>query len=188
MRLMPQIRIESIKGQIGMRTIPATQTIEQPKPIVEIQQPPAEMHIERRPSKLTIDQTKAWEDMNLKSLPKIMEEFAQEGRSKAMEGAARRAEEGDELMRIEYGGNPIPGIVKRNSERPEASFNIGFIPSPFSVKLHYEPSVLDIQWTRREPMIQMEPQKPVIEYEPGKVDIHMEREPSLKIDFVNLEV
>lgn len=187
MRLMPQIRIESVKGQIGMKTIPANQSIEQPKAVVEIQQPPAELHIERRPSKLTIDQTKAWEDMNLKSTTRLIEGFAQEGRQQAMEGTARRAEEGDELMRIENGGNPIPSIAKRSSERPEASFNIGFIPSPFSVKLHYEPSVLDIQWTRRDPIIRVEPQKPVVDYEPGKVDIYMEREPSLKIDFVNLE-
>ncbi|VEF46911.1 YviE [Bacillus freudenreichii] len=188
MRVIPQIQIESVKGQIGMRTISARQSIEQPKAVVEIQQPPAEMHIERTPSKLTIDQTKAWEDMNLKSIPKLVEEFAQEGRQQAMEGTARRAEEGDELMRIENGGNPIPGIAKRNSEKPQASFNIKFIPSPFSVKLHYEPSVLDIQWTRREPLIQVEPRKPVIDYEPGKVDIYMERDPSLKIDFINLEV
>ncbi|RST77480.1 hypothetical protein D4T97_003070 [Siminovitchia acidinfaciens] len=187
MRLIPQIRMESVMGQIGMRTRPARQTIEQPKAVLDIQQPPAEMHIERTPSKLTIDQTKAWEDMNLKSLPKVMEEFAQEGRSKAMEGTARRAEEGDELMRIEQGGNPITGLAKRNSERPEASFNIGFIPSPFSVKLNYEPSIVDIQWTRREPIIHVEPQKPVVEYEQGNVDIYMEREPSLKIDFINLE-
>ncbi|MBD8004670.1 DUF6470 family protein [Bacillus norwichensis] len=187
MRLMPQIQMESVKGQIGIRTIPASQSIEQPKVIVEIQQPPAEMQIEKTSSKLTIDQTKAWEDMNLKSLPRVMEEFAQEGRSKAMEGTARRAEEGDELMRIENGGNPMPGIAKRNSERPEASFNIGFIPSPFSVKLNYEPAILNIQWMRREPIIQVQPQKPIIDYQSGKVDIFMEREPSLKIDFINLE-
>ncbi len=187
MRLMPQIQMESVTGQIGIRTLPAKQSIEQPKAVVEIQQPPAEMQIERTSSKLTIDQTKAWEDMNLKSIPRLVADFAQEGRSKAMEGAARRAEEGDELMRIEYGGNPLPGIAKRNSERPEASFNIGFIPSPFSVKLDYEPSDLDIRWTRNEPIIHAEPQKPVIGYEPGNVDIYMEREPSLKIDFINLE-
>lgn len=187
MRLMPQIQIESVKGQIGMRTVPARHSIEQPKAILDIQQPPAEMHIERTPSKLTIDQTKAWEDMNLKSLPKVMEEFAQEGRQQGMEGTARRAEEGDELMRIENGGNPIQRIAKRNSEKPQASLNIKFIPSPFSVKLHYEPSVLDVQWTSHEPLIHVEPQKPVIGYEPGKVDIYMEREPSLKIDFINLE-
>ncbi len=187
MRLMPQIQIESVTGQIGIRTLPAKQSIEQPKAVVDIQQPQAEMHLERTPAKLTIDQTKAWEDMNLKSLPRVMEEFAQEGRSKAMEGTARRAEEGDELMRIENGGNPMPVIAKRNSERPEASFNIGFIPSPFSVKFNYEPAILEIQWTRREPIIQMQPQKPIINYEPGKADIFMEREPALKIDFINLE-
>ncbi|MFD1706924.1 DUF6470 family protein [Siminovitchia sediminis] len=185
---IPQIRIESVTGQIGMRTTHATQTIEQPPAVLQIQQLPAEMQIERTPSKLTIDQTKAWEDMNLKSIPRLVEEFAQEGRSAALEGTARRAEEGGELMRIEHGGNPIPVLAKRNSERTEALFNIGFIPSPFSVKLHYEPSVLDIQWTRHEPVIEVEPQKPIIGYEPGKVDIYMEREPSLKIEFVNVEV
>ncbi|WP_144462165.1 DUF6470 family protein [Siminovitchia fortis] len=188
MRLMPQIRIESTIGQIGMRTIPARQSIEQPRAVLEIQQPPAVMQIERTPGKLTIDQTKAWEDMNLKSTPRLVEEFAQDGRSQLLEGIARRAEEGDELMRIELGGgNPIPHIAKRNFEKPQASLNITFIPSPFSVKVNYEPDVLHIQWKQNKPIIHAEPQEPVIENEPGKVDIYMEREPSLKIDFVNLE-
>lgn len=188
MRLMPQIRMESTMGQIGMRTISARQLVEQPKAILEIKQPPAEMEIKRTPGKLTIDQTQAWEDMNLKSIPRLMEEFAQNGRSQLLEGIARRAEEGGELMRIERGGSPIPNISKQNSEKPQAPINIAFIPSHFSVKINYDPGSLDIHWKQNKPIINVEPQKPKVEYDPGNVDIYVDREPSLKIDFVNLEV
>lgn len=187
MRLMPQIRMESTMGQIGMRTNPARQLVEQPRAILEIQQPPAEIQIERTPGRLTIDQTKAWEDMNLKSIPRLMEEFAQEGHSNLLEGIARRAVEGDELMRIEQGASPIPQIAKQNSEKPQASFNIGFIPSHFSVKIDYDPGTLDIQWKQNKPVIDVTPQKPFVEYIAGNVDVYVDREPSLKIDFVNLQ-
>lgn len=185
---VPQIRMESVKGQIGMRTNPANLMMEQPQAVMEIRQPPAEMQIERTPSRLTIDQTKAWEEMNLKSLQKLIEDFAQEGRTKGLEGIGRRAEEGDELMRIEQGGNPISAIAKRNSEKPQPSLNIGFIPSHFSVKVNYTPSMLDIQLKQNRPEITVESKKPVVDYQPGNVDIYMEREPSLKIDFVDVGI
>lgn len=185
---IPQLRMESVMGRIGMQTNNARQSIEQPQAVLEIEQPSAEMTIEKTPARLTIDQTQAKEQLGFKSLPRLMEEFALEGRQGAQEGAGRRAEEGRELVRIENAGNPLPSIAKQNSERPEKFFNIGFIPSYFSVKLDFEPAKLHMDWKQNKPIIDVQPQKPIVGYEPGNVDIYMQQYPELNIDVIDIEV
>ncbi|MBM7704466.1 DUF6470 family protein [Metabacillus iocasae] len=183
---VPQIRLESTSARISMNSTPATMEISQPKADLSIEQPKAEMNIERTPSQLTIDQTKAWEDMDLKHISKRIEEAADQGHQDWLAGLARRSQEGEDLMRIEDGGNPIPQHAQQNSEPPIYDFNIGWIPSHDSVKINYTPGKVDIQWKRNDPIIQAKTNKPTLNVERGKVDIEMEQRASLKIDFDNL--
>ncbi|MGM9923425.1 MAG: DUF6470 family protein [Bacillus sp. (in: firmicutes)] len=183
---LPQIRLESQRALISHETINVRQQIEQPRADLDLQQPPAEMTIERTPARLTIDQTAAREAVDLKSIRKRIEEYADNGRQEWLEGIARRAQEGDELMRIENGGNPVAVQVKANSERPEKQFNIGFVPPLFSVKLHYEPAKLDIGWQVNQVISRSKANKPILDYEPGKVEVGLRRRESLNIDYVNV--
>ncbi|CAH0344852.1 DUF6470 family protein [Bacillus sp. CECT 9360] len=183
----PQIRLQSQPALIEIQTKPSNQSIEQPGPLIDIQQPPAELTIERVPSKLTIDQTKAREDVDLKSIAKRKEEFAEQGYQDFLAGIARRRQDGDELMRIEYKGNPIAAQAKRNSEKPPSEFNIGWIPGGNSVKLSYEPGRVNIQVKVNKPIINSEVRKPVHSYTPGEVAVRLKQYQSLKIDFENLK-
>lgn len=92
--------------------------------------------------------------MDLKPISKRIEEFAQNGYNDWLEGLARMAEQGDQLMRIEDGGLPIADQAKENSEDPMLEFNIGFVPSPFSVKTNYEPAKVNINWQVNKPVIE----------------------------------
>ncbi|MED1489215.1 DUF6470 family protein [Bacillus smithii] len=183
----PQIRIQSQKAQIAIATTPPKQTIEQPPAQLDLKQAKAELHIERIRGGLTIDQTKAWESMDLKPISKRIEEAAEIGYQDWLEGIARRAEDGRELMEIEHKGNPLAEQAKRNSEPPEHQFNIGFIPPYFSVKLHYEPDRLKIDWDLHKAENHTKAQKPIIDYRPGNVSVQMAQYPALKIDFVHLK-
>ncbi|WP_075982958.1 DUF6470 family protein [Bacillus massilinigeriensis] len=183
---LAQIRLQSTPMKIGLHTQQPVQTIEQPKAIQSIQQPQAKLEIETTPGKLNIDQTKAWEDMDLKHISKRVEEAAQNGYEDFMKGVARRAQEGNELMAIENGGQPIADQAKRNGERQPKPFNIGWIPSYFSVKINYEPAKVNINVEPQKPIIDAQIQKPIHDYQPGKVDVNVEQWNSLKIDFTNL--
>lgn len=183
---LPQIRLETERAQLSIHSPKGKQSIEQPHAEVDIQQPKAEMTAHTTPSKLSIDQTRAWEAMDLKHIFRRIEEFADLGRQYLLEGMARRAEQGNEMMRIENGGNPLPDIARRNSERPTYDFNIGYVPPRFSVDIHYEPSKLDIQWQINNPIINIKARKAITEYDPSPVEIAMERYATLKIDFANL--
>ncbi|MGM7683395.1 DUF6470 family protein [Cytobacillus sp. Hm23] len=184
---LPQIRINSTFAQIELSTTQAEQLIEQPKAELSIQQPKADMNIQTIKGKLTIDQTQAWEDMDLKHISKRIEEAADLGYQDWLDGIARRAQQGDELMKIENGGNPIARQAKENSQDPMYNFNIGYIPSHFSVKLNYDPARVKIDVKTNEPIIEAVQNKPVHEYTPGDVQVKMARYNDLQIDFVNLK-
>jgi hypothetical protein len=184
----PQLRMESTFGQIELTSQKPIQEIEQLPAEMIIKQPKAELEIKCTPGKLTIDQTQAWEDMDLKHISKRIEEAAQNGYQDWLAGMARRAQEGDDLMRIENGGNPIAEHAKINSESPMYEFNIGFIPSHNSVKLNYQPADLNITWKTKKPVIEVNINRPRHEYTPGTVRSEMKQWPSLKIEVIGLEL
>lgn len=184
---LPQIRLQSTQAQIQLDIQPAKQSIEQPKAELDIKQPKAELNIERTPSKLMIDQTKAWEDMDLKHIFKRIEEFAQKGHNDWLEGVARRKQDGDELMQIENKSNPLAQQAQRNSQKPPMQFNIGWVPSHFSVKIDYQPTKLNIDWKVNKVENNTRVNKPILDYQPGQVTTSLKQRESLNIDFVNLK-
>jgi hypothetical protein len=185
---IPQIRLESTAAQIGIQTKNAVNEIQQPKADLAIEQPQADLTMRTTPSKLTIDQTQARADVDLKSISRRIEEFSQKGYQDWLDGLARRAQQGDELMRIETGGNPIASQAKQNSQKPKKEFGLGFIPSAGSVKIQYEPSKVDIEVQPNKPTIDVRVNKPTYQYEPGKVDIQLQKRNELKIDFEMIDI
>lgn len=183
---VPQIRIESQMAKISITQNRGTQEIRQPKAELSIEQPKATLSMRTIPSKLTIDQTQAWEEMNLMSTLRLIEKYAQEGYQGFLEGTERRARQGTELMQIEKQGHPLIQQAIENGYDGMKSLGITFIPSPFSVKIHYEPSRVEIEAQVNRPVIQAAPQKPEHHYERGSVDIQMQQYQQLEIDFVNL--
>lgn len=183
---LPQIRLQSQFAQIGLQQQAADIQIEQPKATQHIEQPQAIVDIRTTPSRLRIDQTQAWREMELKSSIVITEEAAQAGKQKVLQGIARRARQGDELMRIENDGQPLISQAVQNGKRPEKQFNIGWIPSPFAVKTDYQPSEVHINVTPQEPVIQNQPNKPVVHYQRGGVETYMLQNNALDIDFEHL--
>ncbi|MCY9080500.1 DUF6470 family protein [Bacillus inaquosorum] len=179
---IPRLIMHSVQGKIGLTTTPASLKMEQPQADLDIEQPSAEMEISVTPGKLTIDQTQAWEELDRKHIFKRIEEAAQQGHEDVMEGIARTAEEGDELMRIENKGNPIASQAKRNPEMQQIQLGENYAPSLSRVKIQYTPSQLDIQITPQKPVIQAEPHKPIVEYTPGNVKVDMLQYPDLNID------
>lgn len=76
-------------AQIEIQQTAAKQTIRQPKAEMSIQQPKAEIKMRTTPAKLTIDQTKAFADMNLMSIFQRNYQFASDGKQAVLEGIER---------------------------------------------------------------------------------------------------
>lgn len=184
---LPQIRMQSQFAKIAMETEPARVHIQQPKAEMSMEQPKADVQIRQKLGKLTIDQSQAWRDMNLLNVYESIEEYAQLGKEGLLEGLARISRQGDELMKIEHGGNPIAAQAEENGFDPPKEFNIGWIPSVFAVKINYEPGKADIQVNPQKPRISVTPRKPEIHYDPGHVETYMKQYANLQIDFENLK-
>jgi Family of unknown function (DUF6470) len=181
---LPQIRVQSTPAILGIEKSNARLHIQQRHAQMELQQPKAIMEMKRIPPKLNIDQTQAWADMNLKSILRRNEEAAAEGSQAWMQYLAKTAQEGSELMKIENGGGAIAAQAKRNGQLPKHEFGLGFIPSPFSVKINYQPGDTQINIQPQKVNSNITPQRPIVQYQQGNVSYHLKQQNSLQIDFV----
>lgn len=182
---LPQIRMQSTFIQTSLQIDDPVQRIEQPKAIQSIEQPKAIVDMKTIPGQLTIDQTEAWAEMDIKPISQRTAENAQMGKQKVLEGMARRSRQGDDLMHIERGGNVIAVHAKENGTRPQKQFNVGWIPSPFSVKMHYEQAKVQFNVQTHKPMIDVQIRKPIHDYTPGNVTVSVSQKNSLQIDFIS---
>ncbi|MEC3882776.1 DUF6470 family protein [Halobacillus sp. HZG1] len=179
---IPKLQMQSTPGRIGLRVNKPEQTIKQHQVEQSIQQPKADMKIEQNPGKLTIDQTNAWHNLDMKSVMVRTEELVGIAKDLWMEGLARVSREGDDLMRIENGGNPIAEQAKRNTGY-DFTFQPGGRPTYELVKINYQSEETKINIQQREPIIENKKREPEHHYRPGKVDVSMEQIPDLKIDW-----
>lgn len=180
---IPQLQVTTIKAQLGLTTQQPTQQIEQPKATLDLQQPQAEMTINTMKSRLSIDTTEARADMDLKSAARRTSDVAQYAKSEVSNGIARRAQDGNDLMRIENGGNPITAFADRAFRQPYSSLSIKFIPSYGSVKVSFEPGSVDIRVEPQKVINNSNANKPMHTYTPGKVTAELLQKPSIQIDW-----
>lgn len=183
---LPQIRLSSDRASLSIRMEKGHQSIEQPKAELHIQQPKADMTIKQPTGKLTIDQTNAWHNLGLKSSRVRTEETADHAKRTVLEGTARMAEEGDELMRIENGGEPLADQAARNAIW-QFDYPLDGMPVYDLVSIDYQANEPEISFAKKEPVIEAVPQKVRYDYQPGNVDVFMEKYAALDIDFVNLK-
>ncbi|MTT31561.1 hypothetical protein GMB86_05970 [Terrilactibacillus sp. BCM23-1] len=187
MKTTPRLEMHQVYGRIGIRRHDATLEIEQKKAVQSIQQPKAVMNIQREPARVLIDQTEAWHNLDLKSARVRITEAAQAGRQAIFEGIARRASEGDELMHIERGGNPIAEQAIRHGTQ-DHHYDTGHVPSSEAVKISGDAGKLKIDWKTHAPKIDVELNPPRFTSEPGLVQIFMEQYPSLSFEAKGLYV
>lgn len=180
---IPQLQVTTTKAQLGLTTRRPVQEIEQPSATLDIQQPQAKMTINTTKSRLSIDTTQARADMDLKSAAQRTEEVAQYARSEVSNGIARRADDGNELMKIENGGNPMQSFSDRAFRQPYSSLNVKFIPSYGSVKVSFEPGSVDIRVEPQKVINNSKANKPMHTYTPGKVTTELLQKPSIQIDW-----
>ena len=150
--------------------------------MINQQQPAAILEMSTKRPQLSLDTTEARADLDLKSVFKRTDEYAQLGKQGAMEGAARRAQEGQQLLRIENGGNVIAQLAKQNGTPPPAELAIRFVGDRSKVQTSIQTGTLNIQVTPQKPIFDVTTQSPIHHYTQGKVTGEMEQWQSIQID------
>lgn len=179
---VPQLQITTTRGILALQTTPGKQEIQQPRAILSQQQPAAILEMSTTNPQFSLDTTEARAELDLKSVFRRTEEFAQLGEQGAVEGTARRAQEGRQLAEIEKGGNAITDIAKHNSSPPPAPLGIRFVGNRSKIQMFIQPGTLNIQATPQKPITEVTIQKPIHHYTQGKVMGQMDPWPAIQID------
>jgi uncharacterized membrane protein YvbJ len=181
---VPQIRLHQTNAEIGLRSTQPVQEIEQIPAELSIKQVPARMNIERQPSHLDINQDQLWNELNVKSPSVFSADMAEFSKQEGLDATAEIAQEGDQLAAIENKTDAIVSILSAKSNPGLADFNIAFIPSYGSVKIHYSPTELYIDWKQGGAQIDSTQHRPIHNYTPGRTEVYLRKMQELQIDFV----
>ena len=178
----PQVRMESQQARITIQQTPAQMEIRQPEAAMDLRQPKADMQIRTTKGRLNIDQSKAFAETNLKSALRWTEDMAAKGKADVHTGTARRAQQGNQLLDIHLGGNAIAEQAIQNGQPSDKMLGIKYMPSPFSVKIHYEPAEVDINVQGNKPRLNVQKHDPQINAHRGGVAVNLAQKPDLKIE------
>lgn len=187
---LPSIQIQSVHGKIGLQSQRPPLQIKQPNADLSIHQEHVDtLKISRKASKLSIDQTEAFADAHLKGGLRSFKEFLAKTEQKVSQYMQKKASEANQLLRIENGGDVIPGIAAQNSELyPRRELNVAQMPKPFQVKVDYQPSELEFQVSRSEPEISVTRREPMINIPKWQTDAYVRQKNQINIQVVGLQV
>lgn len=179
---IPQLQIQTTPAKLGLQIDKPIQEIEQPKATLNIEQPAAVLEMSTTRPKLSLDTTENRADLDLKSTIRRSAENAQYGMQKVQEGTARRAQEGQQLMKIENGAS-VADIVKQNTDRPQADINVRFVGDRTKIKMSFSQGSLDVNVSPQKPIVDAQVNRPIHNYTQGKVTGIMEQYNSIEIDW-----
>ncbi|MBB4823624.1 hypothetical protein HNO89_000844 [Sporosarcina luteola] len=180
---IPQLQIQTTRGVLGLQIDKPVQEIEQPKATQHIEQPAAILEMSTTRPQISIDTTENRADLDLKSPLRRGNENARYGMQQVLEGVGRRAQEGQQLMRIEDGGNALVNLIKQDTNRPNAPLGIQFVGDRLKIQTNFSPGTLDIKATPQKPTHEVQINRPVHQYTPGKVTGIVEQYPSIEMDW-----
>lgn len=111
------------------------------------------LQIKNEPAKLRIDTFEA-RSSYMQTTKQSIEKLAQKGSQAASEATARYAQEGNMLLDLTEGSDPLKQIIASRSVGDEKQFNLGFIPAtgpniqyiPGDFQMHYEMDKLNFNW------------------------------------------
>lgn len=180
----PKLQIQSTPAQLVLNIQKPVQQIEQPRANIDLQQPRASQTMQTTKPKLSLDTTEARADIDLKSVFRRTKDYAADSRQAGLDGTTKRAQQGDGLMRIENGGNPIKSQSQASGRQPYSGLAIKFVPSYGSVKVDFQTGSVDIKVEPQQVINNSTINKPIHNYTPGKVTGEMIQNASLQIDWL----
>ena len=182
------IKITSVYGEIGIQSKKPSLSIKQSLPRAHIEQPPAVLTISNKLPKVYIDQTQCFAESGLKTSLALARDFNAEGLKAGIEYIGQISQEGDRLMRIENGGDPIVDIAA-DKMLAENEFNIVSMPmSRPDIKV--DEGRADIVVLPKSPTIDWDVRtKAQIEAETyPKADIYIKTWPDIKFEYVGKNI
>lgn len=135
--MIPQIGIYSRMGIIGTRYTGSQLQIKTKPADLHISAPAARLSITYEPGQLTIDQTQAFADEGLRKPLAFLQYEAAKARQAVSDRTASTAQWSEQLLHT-HGNSALKQYAGRNDPK-RVQLVPTLVPSPFSVKIHYQP-------------------------------------------------
>jgi len=166
-----QIGMDSSRPHIEQKQAPAELSIEQPG---------GRLEIETQAAVLEIDSSRAWSEIGRVPPLESGKNFAEAAKQAGREGTSRMAAEGDQLMRIENGGNAVSRIAKSYTTPPAEVTQFGFTPHSLErVRINYTPAEVHVNYTAERPRIDVKVNRPELTSAPWTTDIYLRQKNQL---------
>ncbi|WP_456277629.1 DUF6470 family protein [Bacillus sp. AK128] len=182
---IPSLRYHINNAQIGMNHSRPNTEIRQREADLRIDVKEGNFQIKTTPGQLEIDQSQAFKDVGIMDVFERTEQFVSKAKGQWYEGVARIAREGNQMMKIENGGNAIPRIAKQNSQPNIKQAGLGYLPSShFAVKINIEPTKVDINIEPNKVQIDSKTNPPQFKYNRWEIDTYLKQEPFIDIEYI----
>lgn len=170
---IPQIQIQQGYSQIGLQITKGQQSIEQPRPSINMIQKKAILEVEQARGTLEIDSRKAWSALGKARFEEVTDRIAQSSLQISMQNIGKIAQNGDRMMATHEGGNVFAEIARNNvfEERPRV--DITGDPGYDNVDITYIPGQVQTNYIPGGVSFNPDTFKPVIDYYPGKVNPYL---------------
>lgn len=170
---IPRIHIQQGYSQIGLQTTKGQQSIEQPRPSINMTQKQAFIEVEQAKGTLEIDSRKAWSALGKARLEETTDRIAQSSLQISMQNIADIARNGDQMMATHEGGNVFAEIARNNVFKERPRVEIAGDPGYDNVDITYSPGQVQTNYIPGDVSFNPETFKPIIDYYPGKINPYL---------------
>ncbi|AIF53658.1 DUF6470 family protein [Pelosinus sp. UFO1] len=173
-----EIQIHQVSGQLGLNITQPNINLKITAPDIKMKTTPANLDLKIEPPEIIVDLRGSFNSMGLQDTYSFADSAAQEAKQAALQALDRRTQLGDQMA--DPHGPSIGQIVAQASKRPEKEVAIGLSPS---VGPKISANLGTIKGVYTPARIESKVNEGTItnNFTWGKVDIYMEREPSIDI-------
>ncbi len=174
-----QLEINQSFSKIGMDIKNPSMQVSQNKGEIALDKGLGEQSINKKDAKVNIDNYPAEYDLGYRNTEDFMKDFSQKGKETALSQIAKYANQGDQLMRIESGGDPIVSQAKENSKRNEKDIGIRWKRGP---SISVSKDQLDINYNPRDVKVNYSKGNFSSDFNWGKINTYLEQKANLEIN------
>lgn len=181
---LPRIAIQTTQAKTGLESQRPPMSIRQQNADMQIDNPlTGNFRMSQEFVEITIDQTEAFADADVKSIFRRNDEWAQRAMQQALQYAAKTARQGEQLKKIENPGEVIPELARQNGERAPKEYNYAAVPSSTDkVRFGYQPGDVrvDVHWP--DANIRVQRNEPEINIPRWEQNVYLQQRKSIQFD------
>lgn len=180
--MKPLLEIHTVPISIEFKTTPAQLTRTSATADLEISRERNGLQIKSRPIKLNIDTFES-RSSYMPTVKQSIDQMAEKSINIAYQATARFAQEGNMLLDITTGADPLGDIIRSRSMGQSKDFTIGFVPNapaniswtPGDMQIRYEMDKLNFDWKTNQGDF---------EFTPASIEFNIKQYPKVVIDYV----